>query len=155
MLQRSRRIFLILLILLLLGACASAPYTPHEVSDVPEVPEAPETPAVLAPPEWPALLTTSAARELMDSGTPFVLLDVRTEEEFADVHIPDAVLLPLDVLREQASTYLPDKEIAIIIYCHSGRRSAEAAMILIDLGYHAVFDLGGIINWPYETIVSD
>jgi rhodanese-related sulfurtransferase len=40
----------------------------------------------------------------------------------------------------------------ILVYCRSGRRSAGASRELIKMGYTQVYDFGGIINWPYETV---
>jgi rhodanese-related sulfurtransferase len=50
---------------------------------------------------------------------------------------------------------IPDKEAKIVVYCRSGRRSAEAAKVLKELGYKNVYDLGGINSWPYETISGE
>ena len=99
----------------------------------------------------PTLLTPSEAQEMMQSGEPFVLLDVREELEFLELHIPGAILIPLGDLPTRAPLELSDKGTPIIIYCRSGRRSAEAAQRLAELGYEQVYDLGGILDWTYET----
>lgn len=80
-----------------------------------------------------------------------ILLDVRTQEEYAQKHIPDSLLLPLDELDKQAETVLLDKDAVIYVYCRSGNRSKQAAELLVERGYTQVYDLGGINNWPYET----
>ncbi len=77
----------------------------------------------------------------------FILLDVRTPEEYQEGHIPGAVLLPYDKIAIQAAVVLPDKEKEIIVYCRSGRRSAIAAETLGKLGYMKVADFGGISRW--------
>lgn len=77
----------------------------------------------------------------------FILLDVRTPEEYQEGHIPGAVLLPYDKIAIQAAVVLPDKEKEIIVYCRSGRRSAIAAETLAKLGYMKVADFGGISRW--------
>ena len=77
----------------------------------------------------------------------FVLVDVRTPEEFAEGHIAGAVLLPYDEVEQKAAGMLPEKEKAIIVYCRSGRRSAIAADALRGLGYKDVKDFGGISRW--------
>ena len=77
----------------------------------------------------------------------FVLLDVRTPEEFAEGHIAGAVLLPYDQVEQKAAGMLPEKEKPIIVYCRSGRRSAIAADALRGLGYKDVKDFGGISRW--------
>jgi len=84
-----------------------------------------------------------------------VLLDVRTPEEHRQVRIPGSILLPYDEIKLFAAEVLPDKESVILIYCRSGRRSIIAAEALISLGYKNVKNLGGIIDWPYETISGE
>ncbi len=81
-----------------------------------------------------------------------VLVDVRTQEEYDEGYIAGALLLPVDDVSAKAQTVLPDKNAKIIVYCRSGRRSAIAAKELLAMGYKEVYDLGGIIDWPYETV---
>lgn len=85
----------------------------------------------------------------------YVILDVRTKEEYDEERIPGSTLLTLDEIEYKASEVLPDKDIKIYVYCRSGRRSLEAAYKLIDLGYKNVYDFGGIIDYPYETIKGE
>ena len=82
----------------------------------------------------------------------FVLLDVRTQEEFDAGHIPTAILLPYDEINLKAATVLPDKEKEIVLYCRSGRRSAIAKKALVELGYKDVEDFGGINRWKGELV---
>ena len=79
----------------------------------------------------------------------FVLLDVRTPEEFAEAYWR-SVLLPYDQVEQKAASLLPDKDKPIIVYCRSGRRSAIAAVTLRGLGYKDVKDFGGISRWQGE-----
>jgi rhodanese-related sulfurtransferase len=77
-----------------------------------------------------------------------VILDVRKADEFAEGHITGAILIDQfqsDFL-EQAQAKLP-KDKTIAIYCRSGRRSANAAGKLADVGYKCVNLKGGIIAW--------
>ncbi len=77
-----------------------------------------------------------------------VILDVRTAAEFAEGHIQGAILIDQGQsdFVEKAKSALPiDKKIAI--YCRSGRRSANAAGKLADIGYKCVNLKGGIIAW--------
>ena len=82
----------------------------------------------------------------------FVLLDVRHAAEYERGFIPGAVLLDNDdILREENLDVLPeDKETTLIVYCRSGRRSNISARKLEALGYTTVYDMGGILDWPYE-----
>ena len=96
-------------------------------------------------------ISAEAAKELMDTQTDYILLDVRTQEEYDLGHIPGAIVIPNEVISEQAEQTLTDKEQLILVYCRSGRRSKEAAQKLVDLGYTNVKEFGGIIDWPYQT----
>ena len=89
------------------------------------------------------------AKKRLDSEKGIVLLDVRTPEEHAEKNIPGSILIPLDVLENEVSQKISDRNTTIFVYCRSGRRSVEASEILVKLGYTNVFNLGGIIDWPY------
>jgi len=83
-----------------------------------------------------------------------IILDVRELYEFNMGHIPNAVSLPIGEIRDAVAHMIPDKGQIILIYCQSGRRSADALGILVDMGYQEVFDFGGIIYWTGEVAVS-
>ncbi len=97
-------------------------------------------------------ITAEEAKAILDGGEPYILLDVRTVEEFEDKRIDGAILIPDYELADRAEAELPDKEALILIYCRSGRRSANAAKELAGLGYSNALDFGGIIDWPYATV---
>lgn len=97
-------------------------------------------------------ITTEQAKNIMDSETDYIILDVRTEEEFADGHIENATLIPYDEIADRAETELPDKDQLILVYCRSGNRSKKASQTLADLGYTNVKEFGGIIDWKYGTV---
>lgn len=92
------------------------------------------------------------AKEMLESDPTVILVDVRTKEEYETGHIPNSLLLPQENMASLVDKMLPDKEKKIIVYCRSGRRSALAANQLIEAGYKQVFDLGGILDWPYEVV---
>jgi len=94
------------------------------------------------------------AKKILDTNANAILLDVRTESEFVEKHISGAILLPLSEMEEKAAERLPDKNALILVYCRSGVRSKNAANLLISMGYIHVYDMGGIINWPYDTCES-
>ncbi len=83
-----------------------------------------------------------------------IILDVRTEEEFANGHIKGAVLIPHEEIEAKAESMIADKERLILVYCRSGRRSKIAAEKLVELGYSNVKEFGGIIDWNYETVTE-
>lgn len=97
-------------------------------------------------------ITAEEAKEIMAEQTGFVILDVRTQSEFDTGHIEGAILLPLDEIKTKAKDILLDKNQLILVYCRSGNRSRTAANELVQLGYTNVYDFGGIIQWPYETV---
>jgi len=81
----------------------------------------------------------------------YILLDVRTEKEFKEKRISNAILIPDYEIKQRAKAELTDKNKVILVYCRSGRRSANAAAELLSLGYTKVYDFGGILDWNYET----
>ncbi|MBQ2780494.1 MAG: rhodanese-like domain-containing protein [Clostridia bacterium] len=97
-------------------------------------------------------ITATEAKALMDSEEDFIILDVRTDAEYAEGHIADAVLIPHEEITAKAEEVLLDKDQLILVYCRSGRRSKIAAEALVALGYTNVKEFGGIIDWPYEVV---
>ena len=97
-------------------------------------------------------ITAQQAKTIMDTEKDYVIIDARTEEEFAEGHIKNAILIPEYEIASRAEKELPDKEQLILVYCRSGRRSKIASEELVKLGYTNVKEFGGIIDWPYETV---
>ena len=95
-------------------------------------------------------ISAAEAKELMDSKNGYIILDVRTENEFAEGHIPGAILIPDYDIEECAEAMLPDKKQLILVYCRSGRRSKNAAAKLAEMGYSNVKEFGGIIDYTGE-----
>ena len=96
-------------------------------------------------------ITAEQAKEIMDSQEDYIILDVRTQDEFDETHISGAILIPHDEITEKAEDLLTNKDQLILVYCRSGRRSKLAAEALVELGYTNIKEFGGIIDWPYET----
>lgn len=80
----------------------------------------------------------------------FILLDVRTPEEFADAHIPGAINIPNESIAEEEPLELPDKDQRIYVYCRSGNRSKQVSEKLVNLGYTNIVEIGGIIDYHGE-----
>lgn len=97
------------------------------------------------------MITAQQAKEIMDTQEGYVILDTRTEEEYEQGHIPGAIVISHEEIKEKAESVLTDKDQLILVYCRSGRRSKLAAQDLVDLSYTNVKEFGGIIDWPYET----
>ena len=96
-------------------------------------------------------ITAEEAKERMDKDDKVVILDVRTEEEYQEGHVPGAIVIPNETISSGPLEELPDMDQAILVYCRSGNRSAQAAKKLAEAGYTQVYDFGGIIAWPYDT----
>ena len=92
------------------------------------------------------------AKERMDSGDDIIILDVRTQDEYEESHIPGAILIPNETIGTEMPEQLPDAGQEILVYCRSGNRSAQAAKKLVEAGYTQIYDFGGIMDWPYETV---
>ena len=97
-------------------------------------------------------ITQEKAKEIMDGGGDYVILDVREQSEFDEGHIFGAVLIPYTEIEERAENELSDKDETILVYCRSGRRSKIAAEKLSELGYTNVLEFGGIIDWEYGVV---
>ena len=97
-------------------------------------------------------ISMEEAIAMMEENTDYILLDVRTHEEFAELHIPGAICVPNEEIGTDEIPELPNKEQLILVYCRSGNRSKQASEKLAKLGYSNVYEFGGIIDWPGETV---
>lgn len=104
-----------------------------------------------APPAIYRKISAAEAYALM-AEEEAIILDVRTEEEYRELRIAGAVLIPDYEINDRAALELPDLHSLILVYCRSGRRSENAANVLVNMGYTNVHDFGGIMDWPYETV---
>ena len=95
-------------------------------------------------------ITPDEAKEIMDSGEDYVLLDTREKDEYDAGHIPGAILIPHTEIKDRAEDIIINKDVQILVYCRSGRRSKLAAEALLELGYTNIKEFGGIIDWKYE-----
>ena len=93
--------------------------------------------------------------ERFNGGTYSAFVDVRAQADYDAGHIPTAVNLPLEQLAQAAAEALPDAAQELYVYGGSAEESAQAAQALCDLGYSAVYDLGSLADWPYETITTE
>ncbi len=96
-------------------------------------------------------VTPAQGHDMLNSDMPPILVDVRTAEEYAEKHIPGALNIPNEEIGTEQPELLPDKASPVMVYCRSGRRSADAASKLAAMGYTMIYDLGGINDWTYET----
>lgn len=93
------------------------------------------------------IITYNDALKLINDNNA-IIIDVRTESEYSEGHINDAILLTLDTINEStAKDNINSKDSYVIVYCRSGNRSKQAQQALNDLGYTNVYNLGSIDNW--------
>lgn len=110
-------------------------------------------------------LLTPAAREdtykqisideavaMMEEENDYIILDVRTPEEFAERHIPNAINVPNETIGDDPIPELPREDQLILVYCRSGNRSKQASEKLAAIGYTNVYEFGGINDWTGETV---
>lgn len=93
-------------------------------------------------------ITPAEVYEIITNDEDYIILDVRTQDEYNEGHLDKALLIPVDDL-EKVVDKLP-KEKPIIVYCRSGVRSRKAAEILVENGFSEVYDMGGILDWQKE-----
>ena len=91
---------------------------------------------------------------MMEEESSYIILDVRTPEEFADKHIPGAINIPNETISTEEIPELPNKDQLILVYCRSGNRSKQASEKLVALGYTNIVEFGGINDWPGETVTG-
>ena len=89
---------------------------------------------------------------MMEKEENYIILDVRTHDEFAAGHIPGAIVIPNENIGTEEIPQLPDKDQLIMVYCRSGNRSKQASDKLVKLGYTNIVEFGGINSWPGETV---
>ena len=97
-------------------------------------------------------ITQQEAQEIMNTEKDYLLLDVRTREEYDSGHIPGAICIPNETIGTEEIPELPDKEQLILVYCRSGNRSKQASEKLVQLGYTNIVEFGGINSWTGETV---
>lgn len=95
-------------------------------------------------------MTMEEAKSHLDAGENIVLLDVRSKLEYVEGHIEGAINVPVNEIEYEVEEIVPDKTQTIYLYCRSGVRTIMAGDILLELGYTSIYDIGGIIYWPYE-----
>ena len=77
---------------------------------------------------------------MIDAGN-VTIVDVRTPDEFAEKHIPDAINIPVESIGTEKPDGLPDLDAVILVYCRTGIRAANASGKLADIGYTQIYDM--------------
>ena len=100
-------------------------------------------------------ITMEEAVTMLEEETEYIILDVRTAEEYSEKHIPGAINIANESIGTKDIPELPDKDQLILVYCRSGNRSKQASEKLVKLGYTNIVEIGGINRWPGETVAGD
>ena len=96
-------------------------------------------------------ITMDEAKEMMDDDG-VVIVDVRRQDEYDLGHIPDAICIPNETIKDTQPAELPDLDQVILVYCRSGRRSKDASQKLYNMGYTNIYEFGGILDWDGEIV---
>ena len=138
----------------ILAACSPAAPREAMASTQSPSPSPAEEPADETSEEAYHKITAEEAKQMMDEGNATVV-DVRTAEEYAAGHIPGSILVPGEAIGDTKPVELPDTEAVLLVHCRTGIRSKRASDQLVELGYKHVYDFGGIVDWPYETVTEN
>lgn len=95
------------------------------------------------------------AATMMEEENGYIILDVRTAQEYSEKHIPGAINIPNETIGTEDIPELPDKEQLILVYCRSGNRSKQASEKLVKQGYTNIVEFGGINDWTGETVSGE
>lgn len=140
----------ILLSALLLAGCTAPVAAPTQADTQPQAgTQASTEPTVGATYRQ---VSMEEAMAMMEQQTGYLILDVRTQEEYDSGHIPGAICISHEQIGLEPLPQLPDKEQLILVYCRSGRRSKLASENLAAQGYRNVVEFGGIIDWPGQIV---
>lgn len=93
-----------------------------------------------------------SALDMMNNETDYIIIDVRTESEYQQGHIKNAINIPNESIDESVSEILTDKDQLLLVYCRSGNRSKKASEKLAKLGYSNIYEFGGISDFPGEIV---
>ena len=80
------------------------------------------------------------------------IIDVREIDEFDGGHLEKAINIPVGEIQKIKDRDFINEDSKIIVYCRSGNRSKIAQAKLMELGYTNVYDMGGILDWPYNIV---
>lgn len=83
----------------------------------------------------------------------YIILDVRTPEEFAEGHLPNAINIDVTNTNFEEEVNKLDKKLSYLVYCRSGKRSSAATSKMATLGFQKITNLeGGISNWKGDVV---
>ena len=97
-------------------------------------------------------ISQDEAKKMIELDDGHVIVDVRRESEYKSGHIPGAILVPNESIKDEKPEALPDTNQIILVYCRSGVRSKMASKKLAELGYTNVYEFGGLLTWDGELV---
>ena len=100
-------------------------------------------------------INAEEAAAMMEEESSYIILDVRTAQEYSEKHITGAINIPNEAIGTEDIPELPDKEQLILVYCRSGNRSKQASEKLVKLGYTNIVEFGGINDWTGENVSGE
>jgi rhodanese-related sulfurtransferase len=157
-----KKLFLLILSLLLVCSMVSCIQNQENESSEPEEPaiemptETPEKPV-----EEPDVVgniiysNMTDIKTIMEENDDYIIVDVRTFEEYCEGHIPGAINIPNEDIVDTEPELLANKDQMILIYCRSGNRSKQAAEKLANMGYTNLIEFGGMIDWDGEIVTGE
>lgn len=89
---------------------------------------------------------------MQETEDDYVVLDVRSDNEYYKGHIEGAIPIPVEELCERIEEEIPYEDMLILVYSNEGMSSAIADELLAEMGYTNVKDFGGIIDWSYGIV---
>mgnify|MGYP001369725883 CR=1 FL=1 len=98
----------------------------------------------------PSISSEESLKVISDNNYRF--LDVRTDGEYSDGHIPNSIHIPLQEIQSRISEIEKIKDKKIIVYCRSGARSSMASKTLLKEGFDVSNLTGGIMSWKGEVV---
>lgn len=144
----------VLAAVMLLSACSDKKDEKSDTESKAETVSAAEETATPIPDDY-RQITGDEAYKMMQTEKGYIILDVRTPEEYAEGHIPGAICISHDNIPTDTIPELPDKDQLIMIYCRSGRRSKLAAEQLVSQGYTNIVEFGGVNTWQGELTTDE
>ncbi|ELC8456181.1 rhodanese-like domain-containing protein [Clostridium perfringens] len=97
-------------------------------------------------------ISIDESKKLINDGEVTLILDVRNEDEFAEGHLKNAIQIPVKELKENLSDIEKFKDELVLVYCRSGKRSADAVDILKENGFKNLVHMkDGISKWDGEV----
>ena len=143
--------------IMLLAGCSGSKESKPDTGQSPTAEQSPsstEQKSAEAEKEGFTQISQEEALLMMEEQPDAIILDVRTQEEYGEGHIPNAICVPNEEITDSQPAELPDLNQTILVYCRSGNRSKQASQKLFDMGYTSVYEFGGIKDWAGDVVTD-